>query len=313
MSEVSESMRALNRHKKLAEDPQAPDDSLAGLQFLWLEITPGCNLHCRHCYTESSPSLKDPKIVDWDRVLIDAHALGCRQVQFIGGEPTYHRDLGQYIATARSLGYEFIEVYTNLTLVNDRLADQFQKFGVQLATSFYSTQKDLHDSVTGVRGSFEKTVSGIRCALSKQIPLRVGITSMQQNKNNIAACIEFLVQLGIARSNINVDHTRPVGRALNLVRPQTLEETLCGDCWRGKLAVSWDGTCYPCIFARRVSLGTLADSGLSQIVHSARLLEFRTRIRHHSAQRMRSSEQEELVPQLFQFLSRIGSALQAIH
>ena len=259
------------------------DPSLKGLRFLWLEITPGCNLRCRHCYTESSPLLKNPGIVDWEKVLADAYHLGCRQVQFIGGEPTYNTRLVQYIATARKLGYTFIEVFTNLTLVTESLADQFRRHRVHVATSFYSPHKDTHEAVTGVRGSFDKTVGGIQCVLRKKIPLRVGVISMETNKNEARDCIDFLVRMGVDRDKIAIDHTRPVGRGENLVKLQNLEETLCGHCWEGKLAISWDGACYPCVFARQVLVGKLTCSSLGDILRSEQLQQFRKRIFNYSS------------------------------
>ena len=268
--------------------------ALNGLRFLWLEITPGCNLHCQHCYTESSPLLKDPKIVDWEKVLRDAYRAGCRQVQFIGGEPTCNKQLAQYVSTAHKLGYTFIEVYTNLTLLSERLADQFRRYRVNLATSFYSSLKETHEEVTGVEGSFERTVAGIQYALRKKIPLRVGLVSMKTNEHDVAEAVKFLVGLGVDKGKIEIDHTRPVGRGSGIVKLQSLEETLCGQCWQGKLAVSWDGSCYPCVFARRVMVGNLSKSSVGEIVRSEKLKTFRRRIFEHSRKRMYASGQEFL-------------------
>ena len=274
------------------------NQSLEGLGFLWLEITPGCNLHCKHCYTESSPLLKDPKTVDWEKVLADAYRVGCRQVQFIGGEPTYNPRLVQYISTARELGYTFIEIYTNLTLVSGRLADEFRRYGVHLATSFYSSHKEIHDAITGVKGSFDKTVRGIQCVVEKRIPLRVGITSMEANKNEMKDCIDFLMGMGVDKDKIAVDHTRPVGRGGDLVELQSLEKTLCGHCWEGKLAVCWDGSCYPCIFAREVMVGNLTSSNLQEIVRSAELRQFRKRIFDYSSTAASTAAAQDLFGRL---------------
>ncbi len=65
------------------------------LNFLWLELTTQCNMHCVHCYNESSPTPDRPSLLtseDYKQVLDDAAALGCRKVQFIGGEPTLRKD-----------------------------------------------------------------------------------------------------------------------------------------------------------------------------------------------------------------------------
>lgn len=75
------------------------------LDFLWLEITAQCNLSCVHCYADASPSKAlygNLGLEDWLDALRQAANLGCRKVQFIGGEPTLHPDLPKLIASARA-------------------------------------------------------------------------------------------------------------------------------------------------------------------------------------------------------------------
>jgi MoaA/NifB/PqqE/SkfB family radical SAM enzyme len=247
--------------------------------------------------------VKDPKIVDWAKVLVDAYRLGCRDVQFIGGEPTYNTSLVQYISTARKLGYTFIEVFTNLTLISEALANQFRKHEINIATSFYSPSKEVHDAVTGVKGSFDRTVGGIRRVLDMKIPLRVGIISMGTNQNGTRDCIEFLTGMGVDRNKIGVDHTRPVGRGGSLVKLERVEETVCGQCWKGKLAVSWDGACYPCIFSREVMLGRFTGSNLGEILHSAQLKQFRKKIFDHSAAVASATAAQDLFAELLAIFS----------
>ena len=86
--------------------------ALDGFRFLWVELTNRCNLTCAHCYAESGPrpSRKDVlTTADYKRLLEEAAALGCRAVQFIGGEPTLHRGLPELITWARALRYEHTE------------------------------------------------------------------------------------------------------------------------------------------------------------------------------------------------------------
>src|SRR5437867_1446863 len=71
-----------------------------GVQFLWLELTNRCNLQCVHCYAESSPFTGDDDLLapgDYHDILANAAELGCKQVQFIGGEPTLNRQLPEFI------------------------------------------------------------------------------------------------------------------------------------------------------------------------------------------------------------------------
>ena len=76
-----------------------------GLQFLWLELTNRCNLRCVHCYTDSHPGSghRDRLTTeDLESVLRQAYALGCRSVQFIGGEPQLYRDFRRLLGVPRA-------------------------------------------------------------------------------------------------------------------------------------------------------------------------------------------------------------------
>ncbi len=207
------------------------DKKAKDLRFLWLEITPGCNLRCGHCYSESLCLRAIPRSSTGIGVLPTRAKSVAESVQFIGGEPLYHRDLVEYVATAHELT-NFIEVYTNLTLVSVKLLEQFSRYGVHVATSFYSTRKVrlLLNSRRGVRGSFEKTLRGIRSVVEKRIPLRVGITSMGASAKDEKKCISFLVKMGVDQSaKLRWIIPDPLAGAVNSPwKLQSLEETLCG-------------------------------------------------------------------------------------
>ena len=134
---------------------------LNGLQFLWLELLQKCNLSCSHCYAESSPrgAKSSLTLEQWQSVLTEASQLGCRNVQFIGGEPLVYPHLDKLLTTADFLGYETIEIYTNGTLINDQMVKIFKNTGVRLALSFYSHDEETHDRIVGSKGSFSKRLA----------------------------------------------------------------------------------------------------------------------------------------------------------
>ena len=187
-------------------------------------------------------------------------------VQFIGGEPMYNPHLKDYVVRARNLGFDFIEVYSNLTILKSEMLEILFDCKVHIATSFYSLHKETHDLITGVRGSFEKTVRGIDRVVSRGLPVRVGIVEMAANEGDISETIEFLVRRGVSRYEIKTDKSRPVGRGTNLTPPMSLQESLCGKCWQGKLCVASNGSCYPCVFARHLEVGDVASQPLAEVV-----------------------------------------------
>lgn len=257
------------------------------LRHLALEITGKCNLTCSHCYAESGPRLSlrgQMTATDWLRLIDEAAGLGCRELSFIGGEPTLHPELSVLIERAAGLGFSEIEVYTNATRLRPELLSTFLRHGVRLATSFYSAEPGPHEAITGVRGSWRQTVDGIAAALAAGLTLRATIVELEPNRGGAAAAEVFLRELGL--EEIRVDRLRAVGRGLSAGEDGGGNEgeesfsALCGQCWKGRLCVTSSGEAFPCELARRTRLGRI-EQGLGAVLRAGRLAEFRDQVKRH--------------------------------
>lgn len=138
------------------------------LRFVWLELTGRCSLLCGHCYANSGPKGTDGTMMpeDWLRVINEVAQLGGRMVQFIGGEPTLHRSLPEFVDHALASGLE-AEVFSNLVHVSPQLWEAFAQPGVRLATSYYSDNATEHEAITKGRNSYARTKANIIAALSR--------------------------------------------------------------------------------------------------------------------------------------------------
>jgi MoaA/NifB/PqqE/SkfB family radical SAM enzyme len=251
------------------------------LSFLWLEITAKCNLYCSHCYAESGPQgelVGNMSYGDWTRVIDEAAELGCRSVQFIGGEPTMHPRLDDLVDHANHRCFEFIEVFTNATRLGKELLGCFRRNGVHVATSFYSDDPIVHEHVTQGKGSWQRTVDGIKTAVAAGLPIRVGVIETEQNQGHGPRAIAYLKTLGVAE--VRMDRERGVGRGkrVRLGREGERYEELCGQCWKGKLCVTSSGDVFPCVFSRATRLGEV-KSGLLAVLQTAKLTDFRLKVR----------------------------------
>ncbi len=249
----------------------------SNLEFVWLELTNRCNLRCSHCYTESSPTSGHKDLLtegNYLDLLDQVYDLGCRKIQFIGGEPTLNRSLTTLLQAAYEKQFEFVEVFTNLTRLSDDLLSAFQLFRVSIATSFYSHNAAIHDQITCQVGSFNLTVRNIRRVISSKLPLRVGVIIMEQNQDELSETWSFLRDLGV--ENIGSDYVRKFGRgALN----QTCEMgELCGSCAGNILSISPDGLVAPCNMSRFWPVGSVLDEPLAEIASSPRLAALRRQI-----------------------------------
>jgi len=254
---------------------------LSDLNFLWIEVTHKCNLQCVHCYADSKPTLPLAGMMsyeDWQKILREGFEMGCRAVQFIGGEPTLCPSLPRLVADARSVGYDFVEVYTNGTKINSAMLDSFSESRVALAFSVYAHCAEIHDGITGQKGSFEKTIENIKLAVQRGFSIRVGVIVMASTEGIDVEKAKELLR-GIGATDINVDRVRGIGRGLRQKPNGDPYQELCGSCWKGKLCIDPDGNAYPCVFSSFCRLGN-AKNGLRHILESANLHAFRDKLRN---------------------------------
>ncbi len=248
------------------------------VEFLWLELTNACNLQCVHCYSESGPTTGgDDRLVgaDYMRLMEKAHARGCRQVQFIGGEAMLSRDLPDLIEHASALGYELIEVFTNLVSFPARYVDLFRLNGVRVATSVYSDTAERHDEVTRQAGSWRKTTANLRKLIAAGIPCRAGVIQMADDPEHLARITAFLQALGV--TDIGADTVRPYGRADDAAAEKTMDG-LCGTCGGNVLCVGADRGMAPCSMSKAWTVGNVLEDGFEPLLDSVQLGDVRAAI-----------------------------------
>ena len=97
-----------------------------------------------------------------------------------------------------------------LVHVTDEMWDVLQQPGVALGTSYYSAASSEHDAVTH-RRSHHRTLSNIREALRRGIPLRAAVIHILDGQQ-VQPAVEELTALGV--KHIGVDSMREIGRGV---------------------------------------------------------------------------------------------------
>jgi len=195
---------------------------------------------------------------DWHRVLDEAAAVGVRDVQFIGGEPTLHAKLPELVHHALRLGMR-AEVYSNLVSVKPGLWEVFARPGVRIGTSYYSPKPNEHDAITTMR-SHDRTITNIREAIRRGIAIRVGVIRLDDTQD-VAGAVAQLRSIGVER--VETDDVRRIGRGARGHGADISQ--LCGHCNDGKLGVLPSGDVVPCVLSRWVILGNARRRSLAEI------------------------------------------------
>ncbi len=143
--------------------------ALDGLDTLWINTGTLCNLTCRNCYIESSPTndaLVYLTLAEVESYLDEAQGLGTREIGFTGGEPFMNRDAIGMMRSALQRGFSVL-VLTNamrpMRRFEEQLAALLRDHGEQLTTrvSLDHYSKAIHELERGL-GSWDKAIDGLR-------------------------------------------------------------------------------------------------------------------------------------------------------
>jgi radical SAM protein with 4Fe4S-binding SPASM domain len=178
--------------------------------------------------------------------------------------------------------FEYIEVFTNGTLLNDDWYSFLSENKIRIALSVYSYLPDAHDYVTQVQGSHSKTLDSISKLKEYGIKYRIATTHMKN------------VELGeknteLFNLNPKKDVIRMVGRGnIGLLDKELLKQKLITvdrfsapldrnavinslnghNCFSKKVYISSNLDVYPCVMEIRLSHGNISHNFLSQVLNN---------------------------------------------
>ncbi|MCP5234171.1 MAG: radical SAM protein [Zoogloeaceae bacterium] len=162
------------------------------------DITHSCNFRCRHCLF-SSEQLSDKTSLSRDEALSFISHLAEKKVfhlSLAGGEPLLYPYIVDVIAAATSAGI-LVAMSTNASLLDKALAEELKKAGLKsLQISLDGSNSLVNDSIRG-EGSFDRTMSGIKTAISSGFSVYLAIVIVKQNIHELHEYMEFASNLGV--------------------------------------------------------------------------------------------------------------------
>lgn len=166
-----------------------------------IEIADRCNEACVHCY-QLHGNKGEMSTTDLCRVIDQLAEIGVLFLTVSGGEPTLRSDFLDIISHARSRGF-VLSVYSNCQRIDSEMASELARLGVaEVQTSIYSHRAEVHDRITRVPGSFERTVGSVRRLVDLGIHVRARTPLMSVNEAELDDYGTFIRSLG---ATVSVD------------------------------------------------------------------------------------------------------------
>jgi len=178
-----------------------------------IAVTYRCNLNCEFCYV-GDKAYEELKTSDTRKILFKIyHDTQVPSVSFTGGEPLLRGDIYELVEYASKVGL-WTNMITNGTLLDRTRVDMLKKAGLSSAqVSIEGPDPEIHDRITGVRGSFDATIRGIELLKDAHIPVHTNTTVSQNNLNYLEEICLLVKKIGLKRFSMNL--LIPCGSALS--------------------------------------------------------------------------------------------------
>lgn len=161
------------------------------------DLTYRCNERCVHCYLDHDDhgELTTGECLN---VLEDLARSGTLFLTFSGGEIFLRPDLYEILAAARRLHFD-ISLKSNALLITSERAERLREFGVRrVQISVYSDVPAIHDAITKVAGSLERTLTAIPILLEHGLQVKLACPLMRENLMAYRGVMALAERLGVS-------------------------------------------------------------------------------------------------------------------
>lgn len=270
------------------------------LNSLFIELTNKCNLNCKFCKCDNVlyrktgckkwPSEKGPlSVEEWKDLISQAKNLRCRNFIIIGGEPLLEfeklKEIVKYIKSGNMPDTK-ITIYTNGVLLDDEKIDFIKQHNISICMQLLSDNNQTYQVITGEKGVFDIISKNIYALKKSNIPYSLLFLINRFNESEAASVLEKFKD-----SVIKIEYIYPIDNDfysnkyikqmydrskdfIKLSLPMFDKMSKYNVCYQGTLAISCDGSTYPCIMSRKLYLGNIHDLSLKDILYKNETIEY---------------------------------------
>jgi len=150
-----------------------------------LGLTYICQCNCVHCgmaiYEKNISA--ELKTIDWLKI-INGLPASIKDIVFFGGEPTLRTDIAKLVSAAKKRGFNTV-IDTNGYLLTDDFVKRMKIAGLDFfEISIDSSSPEIHDSLRGTDGLFNRLQEGIKNCKFNDLDFFVSTYATKENIKN---------------------------------------------------------------------------------------------------------------------------------
>ena len=176
---INQLLLGSNKRKKFSEQK----DGFYPPGFMVISPTMRCNLNCYGCYAGSYQQEGELTFNDIDRILTEGKEMGIYFAVISGGEPFLSKDILKIFERHSDVAFH---VYTNGSLIDERLADRIAELGNILPAISVEGFKKETDARRG-REHYEKVMEAMKLLRERKLLFGFSATLTQLNSDSITS------------------------------------------------------------------------------------------------------------------------------
>jgi radical SAM protein with 4Fe4S-binding SPASM domain len=167
-----------------------------------IEVTRRCPLDCLHCYNnlpmgDQAARLAEMTLAEHCKLLDELVAAGSMWILYSGGEIFARKDFLEIYGEAKKRGF-LITLFTNGTLINERIADYLEKFPpFSIEITLYGATRETYEALTQIKGSFDRCMRGVELLMARGLPLKLKTVPTSINQHEVYEMKRFAENLGV--------------------------------------------------------------------------------------------------------------------
>lgn len=267
------------------------------LTSLHVEITSKCNERCVHCYIPQENKVNNIAPDLFYSILEQCKKMNLLHLTLSGGEPMMHDNFIDFLKKCNEYNFS-VNVLSNLTLLNKDIIEEMKRNRLlSVQVSLYSMDANIHDAITQIKGSFEKTRNAILKLWENDIPLQVSCPILRQNMNyyndvinwgrvhniNVASDYVIIAKYNHTTQNLSnrlsIDDIRKVVNQRIINEPKYLElmekeaekkkkmnpdDFVCSVC-HSSICIADNGNVFPCAGWQDYVVGNVNETSINDI------------------------------------------------
>ena len=160
-----------------------------------MDVTYRCNERCVHCYLDHEDH-GEMTTAEIKGVLDQLAEAGVFFLTFSGGEVFLRRDFFEIVEYARRLQFN-VKIKTNAVMIRESEAKRIRALGVDtIQISVYSDRAEVHDAITKLPGSFDRTMKAIRFMIAQGLKVTIANVLMTWNRHDSDGLQKLAIEMG---------------------------------------------------------------------------------------------------------------------